>query len=131
LNQTFKKTERLCSKILIDKLFKYGRSFTLFPFRIVWLEVKLDSSSPAQVVFSVPKRAFKRAVDRNKLKRRAREAYRKRKFQLYEFLKLHNKTIALTIVYSAKEKMEYTLMENKINQVIERLINELGNELAE
>jgi ribonuclease P protein component len=121
MKQTFTKAERLCSKALMEKLFHGGHTFTLFPFRVLWLEEKLDSPFPVQIAFSVPKRNFKRAVDRNLLKRRSREAYRKNKFRLYEFLQLHNQSITLLLVYITKEKILYDIVENKINQVIDRL----------
>jgi ribonuclease P protein component len=125
--QTFRKAERLCSKIVMEKLFKSGRSFTLFPFRVVWLMEGVASSFPVQVAFAVPKKIFKRAVDRNKLKRRAREAYRKTKHGLYELLEKRDKKIALLLIYTAKEKLEYEFIANKINLIIERLLNEISN----
>ena len=88
---TFKKAERLGSKALIEKLFKSGRSFTTHPYRVTWLEHALNTAYPAQIAFAVPKKTFKRAVDRNKLKRRGREAYRKNKAILYDGLKEQNR----------------------------------------
>ncbi len=71
---TFKKSERLSSKKDIQELFNNGSSFYLYPFKVITLPA--DTSKLHQVLFSVPKRLFKRAVDRNLLKRRMREAYR-------------------------------------------------------
>lgn len=127
MKQTFTKAERLCSKALIEKLFESGRTFTLFPFRVIWLADKLDSPFPVQIAFSVPKRAFKRAVDRNLLKRRSREAYRKNKFRLYEYLKSKDQFLAVILIYTAKEKTLYDVVENKINQVIDRLMKEVNS----
>ncbi len=124
MKQTFTKAERLCSKLLIERLFESGHTFNLFPFRVIWLMEKRDSPFPAQIAFSVPKRTFSRAVDRNLLKRRSREAYRKNKFRLYECLKSQDQFLAVILIYTAKEKILYDVAENKINQVIDRLIKE-------
>lgn len=116
--QTFTKSERLCSKILIDKLIEKGNSFQSFPFKIIWLEAQ-ESPVPAQIVISVPKRSFKRSVDRNKLKRRTREAYRKNKMVLYDHL--NNKKVLLMFVYIAKTIIEYKEIEEKVIAGLEQL----------
>lgn len=73
--KTFPKSQRLCSKYLIDKLFEPGssRSFAAFPMRLV---IQLTDEESTQLLISVPKRHFKHAVDRNRVKRQIREAYR-------------------------------------------------------
>ena len=116
--QTFTKAERLCSKVLIDKLVETGKSFNSFPFRIIWLEV-VENSASVQVVISVPKRIFKSAVDRNRLKRLTREGYRLNKQFLYDAL--NNKKILLMLVYTSKTIIEYKEMEEKIKEALQRL----------
>lgn len=86
---TFKKEERLCSKTLIDRLFNGGgsRSMAAFPLRMVYMPVELmDKEPPVRVMISVPKRCFKRAVKRNRVKRQVREAYRHCKNVLWQKL---------------------------------------------
>lgn len=81
------KEERLCSKTLIDKLFKGGnsRSVVAFPLRVVYLAVEeSEGKDNPQVLISVPKKCFKRAVKRNRVKRQVREAYRHHKNILIE-----------------------------------------------
>ena len=116
--QTFSKTERLCSQVLIDRLVEKGKSFNSFPFRIIWLEIA-ESSAPIKIVISVPKRLFKKAVDRNKIKRQIREVYRKEKQKRYDLL--GEKKILLMFIYSAKTKMEFKELEAKIIEALERL----------
>jgi ribonuclease P protein component len=121
--QTFSKNERLCSKPLIDQLVKKGNSFNGFPFKIIWLEIQ-ESSAPVKIVISVPKRNFKRAVDRNRMKRLIRETYRKNKHTLIE--RIGNKKIVLLLVYTSKTFMDYTGTEEKIKIVLNRLSNEIS-----
>lgn len=121
--QTFSKAERLCSKILIENLFKNGRLFNSSPFKFVWLTAP-ESNVPVKTVMSVPKRLFKRSVDRNRLKRRMREAYRKNKNHLYD--SLVEKKIHLMIIFTGKKIVEYIEIEEKIIEGIQRLVKEIN-----
>lgn len=123
--QTFTKTERLSSKLLIDKLVEKGKSFNNSPFKFVWIELE-ESATPVQFLISVPKRNFKKAVDRNKLKRRSREAYRKNKTNLL-IKQLGDKKICLMLVYIAKEKLEYIEIEQKIKEGLQRLVKTINS----
>ena len=119
---SFSKEERLCSVKLIDKLFHSGSSFLLYPFRIIWLKETLPVETPVQVLISVPKKKFKRAVDRNLLKRRIREIYRLQKSeQLLPFLTEHSLTLIVGINYIGNEIGEYAFMEKKFNAAILKL----------
>ena len=116
--QTFSKNERLCSKILIDRLIETGKSFNHSPYRITWLLIA-ESSVPIKGVISIPKRSFKKAVDRNRLKRQTREIYRKQKQKVYDVLV--DKKILVMIVYTAKTKIEFKELELKLKEALERL----------
>jgi ribonuclease P protein component len=116
--QTFSKSERLCSKVLIERLFEKGKSFNSTPFRVIWMEIA-ESTAPVKIVISVPKRIFKKAVDRNKVKRQIREVYRKEKQKTYEVL--GDKKILLMFVYTAKTKLEFKELEMKIIETMQRL----------
>jgi len=122
---TFKKEEKLCSQKIIGEIFLSGTSFLCYPLKVVWKEEVLTTTFPAQVVFSVPKRLFKRAHDRNLLKRQLREVYRYRKNELYQFLELNNRKIAVMIVYIAKEKLEFGQIESAMTKVISKFKKEL------
>src|SRR5476649_2030666 len=95
---TFKKEERLCNKKLIDGLFHSGSSFLCYPYKVSWMLID-GGTVPAQVVFGVPKKRYKHAVDRNLIKRRTREAYRLHKQQLlYNYLIDSNMHLALSLI---------------------------------
>jgi ribonuclease P protein component len=129
LPQNFKKTERLCRRSLIGKLFGKGVSFFEFPFKIIYLPIDaaelLPSGAPAQVLFTVPKRNHKRAVARNRIKRLMREAYRRHKAELYSALQTQNKQLVLVFIYTNREMPEYRQTERKIKLAIHRLIHDI------
>jgi len=119
---TFNKTERLRSKKIIERLFNQGDTFINYPFKIVWLKTSLKGPFPAQVLISVSKKGFKRAVDRNKIKRRIREAYRKNKHILYGHLGKTSNSCALAIIFIGKEIYKYNDIERKIIDSLTRFI---------
>ncbi|WP_442794730.1 ribonuclease P protein component [Pelobium manganitolerans] len=115
----FKKEERLCSKKLLDELFKNGSSFLLYPFRVTWL-ISPDSQQafPAQVVIAVPKKRFKHSVDRNLIKRRIREAYRLHKSTVfYPALQDNGKKILLALSYVGTKAHDFSFIEKKLKAV--------------
>jgi ribonuclease P protein component len=121
----FKKEERLCSRKQIELLFSSGSSFVLYPFRIVWLRSEEPFPYPAQVAISVPKKKFKRAVDRNRIKRSIREAYRKNKEALlYQSLRENNHYLHFIIIYTGNEIFTAEEVEKKLNLALVRLIKE-------
>lgn len=120
--QTFRKNERLCGKKSIDELFLNGQNFHVYPFKVIWLIAIEDSNSPARVIISVPKRNFKKAVQRNKTKRLMREVYRKHKSSLYEYLLEKNTKINFALIYTGNKILTYQELEEKIISVLDRLI---------
>ena len=77
--------ERLKSSKSIEHLFSEGKAISAYPLRLVFVS-KPNSTVPMQCAFSVSKRHFKKAVDRNRIKRLLRESYRKIKPTLYQYL---------------------------------------------
>lgn len=122
--QSFKKEERLRSKKLIDRLFKEGNDFFESPFKVIWLDVDLESELPIQLLISVSKRKIRKAVSRNLLKRRIREAFRKNKSGYYGFLESQNRQCVLAIVYTSGHIAKYQQIEQKIILVLQRLEKE-------
>lgn len=122
---TFPKTERLSSKKLIDALFTQGASFYFYPFSIRHYQIPATASSN-QFLVSVSKRIFKRAVDRNRVKRLVREAYRLHKHELNE-RESGSHCYAIAYIYIAKKIHDYSFIESKLAASIERLKSELDN----
>ncbi len=112
---TFKKSERLSSKRDIQELFKNGSSFYLHPFKVIILPS--SKSTLHQVLFTVPKRNFKRAVDRNLLKRRMREAYRLHK----HLLPAEPQVLSIAYIYTSKEIVDYASIAKPLEQSLSRI----------
>ena len=123
---TFKKEEKLKSRKTIEQLFRDGRSFSNFPFRVLW-KFAGTSTAPLQTGFAVSSKHFKKAVDRNRIKRLIREAYRLQKNDLQNQLQIQQKQLAVFIIYTGNELPEYDLIFNKITNVLARLIK-ISNE---
>jgi ribonuclease P protein component len=124
---TFTKEERLCNKKLIDELFHNGSSFLCYPFKVSWLPVNDLQLFPVRVLFSVSKKRYKRATDRNLIKRRIREAYRLHKQQyLYPLLTDSDKKIVLSIGYIGKEIAPYDLIEKKMLKLLTQLSEQVA-----
>ncbi len=121
----YPKSEKLCSRKILEQLVKSKNIISVFPLKVYWLQTDLPEGMPVQSAVSVAKRKFKRAVHRNLLKRRMREAFRLNKFVLYEHLRNSNKQIALLIVYSDVKILQYKYIEQAMTEIIAKL-NELN-----
>ncbi|ABG57391.1 ribonuclease P protein component [Cytophaga hutchinsonii] len=113
---SFPKKEKLTSKTTIDRLFKEGESRFKYPFRILFLSADTYTEYFPQVLISVSKRNFKRAVDRNRIKRLIREAYRLQKNELLALFPV--KPASLAILYTAKEEIQLEELKKKLYLII-------------
>lgn len=86
------------------------------------MDTTIDMVSHAQAMFVVPKRIFKKAHDRNKLKRRMKEAYRLCKSDFYNSLAQTNKKIILAFIYTAKKKEDFLTIENSVKKLLEQAV---------
>ncbi len=120
--QTFHKTERLCRTKIIAELFEKGNVFYSTHFKIVWNISTVNLSSPAQVAFSVSKKSFRLAVTRNLIKRRMKEAYRKNKQVLYDYLNSENIQVAFIIILRKSIVPDYQTVENSIKEITDKFI---------
>ncbi|CAA0166527.1 ribonuclease P protein component [Tenacibaculum maritimum] len=120
---TLGKEERLKSKKLIGRLYNEGKSVKVFPLRMVYLQANHTSNFPAQIGVSVPKRNFKKAVHRNRIKRLLRETYRKQKYTVYNSL---NEPYVFMISYLAKDEWAYSDIERKMDKLLNSFVSEIN-----
>lgn len=121
MNYTFKREERLKSRKVIGELFKGGKSFGQYPLRLIWVEQEEKVGDfPVQISVSVPKKKFPKAVQRNHLKRKIREAYRLNKPRLHRKLAGQEKQYAWMVLYVAKEKLPYAEIEKSMQRMMGR-----------
>jgi len=125
LRFTFKKEERLKSKRVIDELFTDGNVIAVRPVKLMWKEAKLPIRIPLQVGVTASKRKFKLAVDRNRIKRRMREVIRLHKSDIIEAARIKNRQYALMFIYTGNDIPSYSLLEEKIIQILTRLKEEI------
>lgn len=118
---TFGKDEKLKSKKIIDQLFKEGKSVSTNGFTLVYLVKPSTTFYPAQSGFSVPKKFFKHAVDRNRIKRLMREAYRMNKVSLYEKLVERKEQMAIMFVYKGKELPKHEAVKKAVIHCLNKI----------
>jgi ribonuclease P protein component len=119
--ETFHKSERLCSRKAIDFLFEEGKTFYSPLFKTVWAKASFPMRFPAQVAFSVSKKNFRRAVDRNLIRRMMREAYRRNKQILYGHLASLNVCITCVILFRKNTIPGYPAIEKGMSDIIRQL----------
>lgn len=121
---SFKKGERLSRKKSISSLFQSGRSVMSYPLRLLYNRTEAGQF-PAQVAISVPKRLFKKAVDRNLLKRRIKEAYRLQKPEFYALLGEENTRLNLVIQYQHREILDYQTIQSGLQKGLKKMIRKI------
>lgn len=113
---SFSKAERLSRKLYIQELFDRGSSFHFGILKVLALPQPTPAHGPHQVFFSVPKRNFKKAVDRNTLKRRLREGFRLQKEVL-----AGTQILLIAYIYLSKEKLPSPVIHQKVKESLEKL----------
>ena len=132
--ERFSKRERLCSKKLIDTLFGPGRNhaMTAFPLKVVYRLVDNVTETTAsagavtetnvQVLISVPKKHFKRAVKRNRVKRQVREAYRKHKsYVTLRVKELTDKQLLIAFIWLSNELTDSVTVDQRVYNLLQRI----------
>ncbi|MEP6646830.1 MAG: ribonuclease P protein component [Saprospiraceae bacterium] len=122
MNQfTLSRQERLSSKKDIDLLFTEPLSLTKYPIRLVWRELPIytEAESPVRAMFSVSKKKFAKAVDRNRAKRLMKESYRLIKPALFEMLPA-KKSFHLALLYTGNELLDFVTIQKSLATALER-----------
>ncbi|CAM3340095.1 ribonuclease P protein component [Aequorivita lipolytica] len=119
MNQKFPKAEKLKSSKTIEKLFLEGKTYSKFPLKVFFLPK--ENIETHRAAFAVPKRNFKSAVDRSRVKRQLREAYRLQKELLDE---IHGKNFVMLFLFLGKVKPQYAELEKAIVVLLKKLHDE-------
>jgi len=127
LDNTFRKSERLNSKLIIDKLFAGGNSsMAAFPLRVVYMRTpKVEGQPPVSILISVPKKRFHHAVDRNRMKRLVREAYRTNKHTLWSCLEDKDYSLAVAFVCITDTLPSFNQVKKGVNKALTRISESL------
>ena len=120
---TLNKTEKLSSRKIIAGLYESGFFVAKYPIRINYQFTDLPVKDIyLQAMFSVSKKRFSRAVDRNRIKRLLREIYRHQKHQLYARLEEKNLKLAIGIIFTGNQMLDYWQMETAFNKTYKKLL---------
>ncbi|MEI3155223.1 MAG: ribonuclease P protein component [Odoribacter sp.] len=114
------KSERLCSKTLIEELLTSKLSFVKYPFRIVFKEILQIGEFPVRIAISVSKKKFKRAVKRNRIKRLTRESFRLNKNDFYNNIP-PGQTIDILFIYLDNNLPTYIKTEKAIKSALHKI----------
>ena len=120
------KNERLKSRKDMDRLFNEGNHFFHYPLRILWQKKVDEGDYHIQAGFTVSSRKYRKAVTRNRLKRKIRETYRYQKEHLEEFAANHQIKIQLMIIYAAAKEETMQNIESSLNKAIHHIQKELS-----
>lgn len=117
------KEQTLRSKKIIAELFESGERIKSFPFIAICKEVEFPDSSSIKWVFSAPKKKFRKATERNRIKRICREAIRLNKKELELNLSKQNKQLAVFLVYTSANEISHEELQKKTRKLMNTLIN--------
>jgi|TARA_B110000908_G_scaffold63113_1_gene76711 ribonuclease P protein component len=129
MNHSFGKAYKLCSKKLIDEVFESGVTVKSYPLIAKYKKVELNNDAPFQMVISAPKRTFKNAFQRNRIKRLCKEAIRLNKQILEEPLNNKKLTLGICLIYSAKEELAIELLNRKTQKLFNKIIDDLDENI--
>ncbi|MGB0424197.1 MAG: ribonuclease P protein component [Flavobacteriales bacterium] len=127
---TFKKHERLTHRKVISLTFESGKVVKKFPFILLYRFDMRRSESPCQVMMSVGKRNFKKAVDRNRIKRLMKESWRLNKAELYKTIPSSDQQLFVILIYTGKTILTFEETQQKIKEVSVRLSSTLADQVT-
>jgi ribonuclease P protein component len=126
---SYNKKEKLKSRKQLQQIFSTGKTFSIFPLKVLY-QLADEQDNIIKTGVGVSKKNFKKAVDRNRIKRLLRECYRTQKIPLHNCLLNNKKKLAVFILYIDKVMPEYNLIQQKILLVTERLIKALNETVS-
>ena len=121
MKNTFKKSERLTSKTIMENVFANGSMLKKYPFLIKYLPYNFEDGNTVKIVITVPKRRIKKATVRNRIRRQIKEVYRLNKADLLQVIKQSESGLALFLIYTGKEKPDYSVIEVKLKLLLKEL----------
>lgn len=123
MDYSLTKEERIHKRDEINRLFEEGKSFLIHPFKVQYLsaEPSLTADVPIKFAASIPKKNFKKAVDRNALKRKSKEAFRLHRNELKQHLLQQKKCVFIMLIYIDRKAQDYAVIEDKIILILRRL----------
>lgn len=116
---SFGKKDKLKSKKTIEKLFSEGKSISVYPLRLVYLQTEFDDNVMMKTGVSVSKRNFKNAVDRNRIKRLVREAFRLKRHQYFNNISTQ---YAFMILYIGNDKPTFKLTNSAMDKLFDKFL---------
>ncbi|MBP6459536.1 MAG: ribonuclease P protein component [Crocinitomicaceae bacterium] len=129
MDQTLGKEYKLCSQKVIQEIFEVKKVVKQFPLVLNYKLTQVPTGKSFQMVFAAPKRIFRKAHDRNRIKRLCRETVRKNKLIIEDFLTENQSQVALFLVYTNKEELPYEVLLKKTEQLFQKLVIQLKEEL--
>ena len=123
MSLSYPKKEKLKSQKLIEQLFSEGKSVSAYPLRMVFLKSEFNDDTQFKTGVSVSKRNFKKAVDRNRIKRLLREAYRLNKSDYFNNI---SSCYTLMILYIGKDGTDFDSIDKKMKQLLETFSNKVA-----
>ncbi|RKE98780.1 ribonuclease P protein component [Ichthyenterobacterium magnum] len=126
MKATYSKKEKLKSQKLIEQLFSEGKSVSAYPLRMVYLKTTFNDNTKLKTGVSVSKRNFKKAVDRNRIKRLLREAYRLNKASYFNNI---TTSYALMILYIGKDGTDFETVDKKTKQLFKSFLEKISRDL--
>ncbi|MBK6342805.1 MAG: ribonuclease P protein component [Flavobacteriales bacterium] len=123
---TFPKSERLCGRLRMKEVATSGKSVNEASIRLVGKLMELPTLAPAQVAFAVPSRNLKRAVDRNRMKRLMREAYRMHKHGHLKALAAREQQCAWLFIFQGRAPITFSETRLRLTRAIDRWMDQHG-----
>jgi len=127
-NNTYSKQEKLKSRKALEQLFAKGKSFSVFPIKVFYTvsDVSVSDAALVQAGVGVSSRIFKKAHDRNKVKRLLREVYRTQKQPLYTSVASNQQQLNVFFLYIGKELPVFADLQIAMEKTLEKLIRKIS-----